>query len=59
MPADFAARAVQPLLYRESAYDIVVYGAVAALLLTVAVIATLRPALWATRVNPTEALRSD
>src|SRR5436190_9727965 len=54
-----AARAVQPLLYRESAYDIVVYGAVAALLLTVAVIATLRPALWATRVNPTEALRSD
>ena len=55
----WAGRFVEPLLFEQSARDPVVVGAAAVVLLLVAFIATVRPALWATRVNPTEALRAD
>jgi putative ABC transport system permease protein len=55
----YAGRWVQPLLYSASARDPLIFGAVAAILLLVALAATARPALRATRVNPTVALRSD
>jgi putative ABC transport system permease protein len=54
-----AARWVQPLLYSASARDPVIFAGVAAILLLVALAATARPALRATRVDPTIALRSD
>ena len=57
--AFWAGRYVEPLLYEQSARDPVVYGAVAVTLLVVAVAATLRPALRATRVDPTVALRTE
>ena len=55
----YAARWVQPLLYSASARDPVIFAAVAAILLLVALAATARPALRATRVDPVVALRSD
>ena len=55
----YAARWVEPMLYSQSPRDPVIYAGVAVVLLVVAVIATLRPALRATRVDPTLALRSD
>ena len=55
----WAGRFVEPLLFQQSPRDPVIFGAVAATLLLVAVIATVRPAIRATRVNPTEALRAD
>jgi len=55
----WAGKFVEPLLFAEKAHDPVVYLAVAAVLLIVAVIATLRPAIRATRVDPTVALRAD
>ena len=55
----WAGRFVEPLLFNQSPRDPVVFGAVAAVLVLVATAATLRPALHATRVNPTEALRAD
>jgi putative ABC transport system permease protein len=57
--AFWASSRMQPLLYRTSAHDPLVFGCVAALLVAVAVVATLRPALRATRVDPTIALRAD
>ena len=54
-----SAKWVDPMLYRVSPRDPMVFGIVAAVLLLVSVIATLRPALRATRVDPTVALRSD
>ncbi|HUF49575.1 MAG TPA: ADOP family duplicated permease [Longimicrobiales bacterium] len=54
-----AARWIEPLLFDASAKDPVVYGAVAVVLLIVAVVATARPALRATRVDPTIALRAE
>jgi predicted permease len=50
---------MEPLLYAQRARDPLVFGAVALVLLVVAVAATLRPALRAARVDPTMALRAD
>jgi ABC-type antimicrobial peptide transport system permease subunit len=55
----FAAKWIQPLLFRQSARDPVTYGAVGALLLTVALVASAAPALRATRADPNSALRGD
>lgn len=59
MIAFWAGRWVEPLLFSQKASDPVIYASVASMLLVVAVIATLQPALRATRVDPTVALRSD
>jgi ABC-type antimicrobial peptide transport system permease subunit len=50
---------VAPLLYEVSAKDPVTYAGVVAVLLVVAVVASLKPALRAARVDPNLALRSD
>ena len=55
----WAARWVEPLLFQQPARDPLIYAAVAAVLLIVAVVATVRPAWRASRVNPTVALRAD
>jgi ABC-type antimicrobial peptide transport system permease subunit len=55
----FAARSLEPLLFSVSPRDPLVYAAVAAILVVVAIAATLRPALHATRVDPAVALRSE
>jgi ABC-type antimicrobial peptide transport system permease subunit len=52
-------RWVAPLLFRVDARDPLIYGIVAVTLLGAAVLATLLPALRATRVDPLQALRSD
>ena len=57
--AFWAGRWVEPLLFSQKAGDPIIYASVASLLLVVAVVATLQPALRATRVDPTVALRSD
>jgi putative ABC transport system permease protein len=54
-----AARWVAPLLFQESPRDPLVYGAVAAVLVTVSLVATALPALAASRVDPNLALRAD
>jgi putative ABC transport system permease protein len=59
MIAFWAGRWVEPLLFSEKAGDPVIYASVASMLLVVAVIATVQPALRATRVDPTVALRTD
>jgi putative ABC transport system permease protein len=53
------SRWIQPLLFQQSARDPVTYGFVAALLLAVALAASVAPALRATRADPNSALRSD
>jgi putative ABC transport system permease protein len=53
------ATRVAPLLYEVSAKDPATYGGVVTVLLIVAVIASLAPALRAARVDPNVALRSD
>jgi predicted permease len=55
----WAGRWVEPLLFQQSARDPVIVGAAAGVLLLVALAATIRPAVRATRVDPTEALRAD
>jgi ABC-type lipoprotein release transport system permease subunit len=55
----FAGRWVQPLLFEASARDPRIYAAVGVILLGVALVATVRPALRAARVDPTTALRAD
>jgi putative ABC transport system permease protein len=55
----WAGRFVEPLLFEQTAKDPAVFGAVALVLVIVAVAATLRPAIRATRVDPTITLRAD
>ena len=55
----WAGKWIEPLLFAQKARDPVVYVGVAIVLLVVAVAATLRPALRATRVDPTVALRAE
>ena len=54
-----SARWMAPLLFRESPRDPVIFGVVAAVLLSVTVVASLIPARRAARVDPFRALRSD
>ncbi|HEX9562445.1 MAG TPA: ABC transporter permease [Gemmatimonadaceae bacterium] len=54
-----ASRWLQPLLFRQSATDPVVYGGVVVVMMGVAVAACLLPALRASRAAPTAALRSE
>ena len=55
----WAAKFVQPLLFKESPRDPAVFAAVVATLVAVAVAASWIPAQRASRVDPNEALRSD
>ena len=54
-----ASRWVQPLLFRESARDALVYCAVAVVIGLVAIAASAAPAALASRADPAAALRSD
>jgi ABC-type antimicrobial peptide transport system permease subunit len=54
-----ASHWLQPLLYGESAKDPVIYAFVAAIMLLVAVVASVPPAARAARVDPNIALRAD
>jgi ABC-type antimicrobial peptide transport system permease subunit len=54
-----AGRWVQPLLFNQAATDPVIYASAAGLLLVVAILASLRPAVAAMRVNPSQVLQSD
>jgi putative ABC transport system permease protein len=53
------ASRVSPLLYQVSARDPVTYAGVVGILLVVAIVASLAPALRAARVDPNVALRAD
>ncbi len=55
----FAARLIRSLLFEVSASDPVTFVSVTLLLVAVALVASLVPALRATRVEPTIALRAD
>lgn len=57
--AFFASRWVGGLLFRQSPTDPAVYAAVAAVLISVALVATALPGFRAARVDPNVALRSD
>ena len=54
-----AGRWIGPLLYSVSPTDPLVYGTVAAVLSGAAIVATIMPALRATRVDPNVALRTE
>ncbi|HKV75426.1 MAG TPA: ADOP family duplicated permease [Gemmatimonadales bacterium] len=54
-----AGRWIEPLLFEVSANDPVIYGTVAAVLLAVAALASMVPALRAAKVNPSTALRGE
>jgi ABC-type antimicrobial peptide transport system permease subunit len=52
-----ASRFVEPLLFDVSARDPLIYGAVAAVLIVVAIAAAIVPTIRASRIDPLEALR--
>ena len=52
-------RFIRPLLFETSPYDAMVFAATGALLLTVALMASLVPAVRASRVDPTTALKAE
>jgi len=53
------ARWIQPLLFQQSARDPMTYGTVAVLLLSVALVASVVPAMRAARADPNAALRGE
>jgi putative ABC transport system permease protein len=57
--AFLAAPQVQPLLFNVSGRDPLVIAGVTVVLLTVGCLSSLPPALWATRIDPVEALRQE
>jgi ABC-type antimicrobial peptide transport system permease subunit len=52
-------RLIQPLLFHTSAHDPMVFGVVVVVILGISIVASLAPAVRATRVDPVTALRSD
>lgn len=50
---------LESLLYGVSGFDLIAYGSAAAVLLLVALVANLMPAITASRVDPVKALRSE
>lgn len=54
-----ASRWVEPLLFKQSATDPLSYSAVAALMLTVALLASASPAITAANADPNAALRAE
>jgi hypothetical protein len=54
-----AARWIQPLLFDETPMDPVIFGAVAVLIATAALLASAGPAIRATRADPNAARRVD
>jgi predicted permease len=57
--AAFAARWIEPLLYKASPRDPLTFGAVGALMLVVGVVAGLGPSMRAVRADPNWALRAE
>jgi len=57
--AGIASRWIEPMLYKQSARDPVVYGAVGAIMIVVALAASAMPAWRAVRADPNRALRMD
>lgn len=57
--AFLAARWIQPLLFRQSATDPLIYAAVAGVMLVVSLLAAAVPAMRATRADPNRALRAE
>ena len=54
-----ASRWIEPLLFRQPARDPFIFAVAAVTLLLAAILAAARPALAATRVNPSQVLQSD
>jgi predicted permease len=59
LSAGAASHFIEPLLFNESARDPWVYGAVGLLLVGVALVAAVVPAIRANRIDPLEALRAE
>ncbi|MEP6955799.1 MAG: ABC transporter permease, partial [Chthoniobacterales bacterium] len=59
LAATAVARLMESLLFRTKAYDPLVFGAVVLVLSVIALLASLIPALRATKADPVEALRAE
>jgi predicted permease len=57
--AIWASGRIEPLLFNQTARDPLIMAGAAALLIAVAVLASARPALSASKVNPSQVLKSD